>query len=249
MEWRSPYRLRVRLRTNARFSAAFAVASALLSGCFFFAQHTYAPWSSVDSRLRRDGDALLSNARTHSRDNVVVDVSVDYLPRSRNRALRETLMRFGLIVKTGPDRVDWTARARRILAPCPYPDGTEPIEFGCRRVVVARLRTIALTSYDYDYTGFETGEATSLFWFRFAAAPSNAIGRELERRSGLRCSKWLVGDAALPDITWNSHATCAGALERIRHPTLGDPTFVDLAFDGLRAPSGVSDVAAKIDRF
>ncbi len=224
-------------------------ASALLSGCFFFAQHTYTPWASADEALRRDGDALLASARARASDAVVVNVSVDYLPRTRNRALREALLRYGVIAKVGPSRVDWTARARRLLAPCPYPDGTQPFIVGCRRVVVARLRTIALTSYTYDYTGFETGQAERSFGYRFTADPSNAVGIALANHNGLVCSKWVDGESARPVIPWTPQATCAGSLARISHPTLGDPEFVDLAFDGLEVPSGVGDFNPTTDRF
>ncbi len=192
---------------------------------------------------------MLARARARTRDDVVVNVSVDYLPRTRNRAVREALLRYGLIAKVGPSRVDWTARARRSLAPCPYPDGTEPVILGCRRVVVARLRTIALTSYTYDYTGFETGQAERVFGYRFTAAASNAIGSELARRNGLMCARWIGGESVPPEVTWTQQTGCAGSLARISHPTLGDPEFVDLAFDGLEVPSGVGDFNPTTDRF
>lgn len=248
MELRSPSRLRVRLRTSARSGAA-AVASALLSGCFILAQHTHTPWASVDNGLRHEGDSIVSAARARTHDNVLVDVSVYDLPRSRNRTLRETLMRYGLIAKSGPSLVDWTREARRTLAPCPNANDNDPYIPGCRRLVVARLRTIALTSYTYDYTGFETGEAQSIFKYRFTAAPSNAIGRELARRKALTCSKWVDGEATPPDIIWTSHATCAGWFARIWHPTLGDAEFLDLVFNGLGEPSGVGDYQDPKDRF
>jgi hypothetical protein len=106
-----------------------------------------------------------------------------------------------------------------------------------------------LTSYTYDYTGFETGEAQSLFKYRFTAAPSNALGRELVRRKGLTCSKWVDGEATPPDITWTPQATCAGWFARIWHPTLGDAEFLDLAFNGIDVPSEIDDFGAKVDRF
>ncbi len=179
-----------------------------------------------------------------------MDVRVDDLARTRNRAAREALLRFGLIAKVGPSRVDWTPRARRTLAACPYPDGSEPFIVGCRRLAVARLRAIALTSYTSDYTGFETGRAERSFGYRFSAAPANALGTELARNRALTCSKWLDHETATSiDVPWTPQAICAGSLARISHPTLGDPEFVDLAFDGLALASSTGDYDAALDRF